>query len=64
MQQLPGPIQRLAERLADDLPGRAAQVQMAHAGRARMQFDIRSNVRPAAVLILVYPRGSRWHTVL
>ncbi|MDX1478721.1 MAG: CoA pyrophosphatase [Saprospiraceae bacterium] len=64
MQRLPEPIQDLARLLSQRLPGREAQLRMAHAARARGDLHMRADVRPAAVLILLYPRDDQWHTVL
>jgi 8-oxo-dGTP pyrophosphatase MutT (NUDIX family) len=55
-------IERLEKRLAEPLPGLAAQLEMASA--ARMQgWAVREDHRPSGVLALLYPQDAAWHMV-
>lgn len=56
-------ITSLKVALSGDLPGSEAQHRMAHASRNPDRSGIPDDVRPAAVLITVYPREDIWHTV-
>jgi 8-oxo-dGTP pyrophosphatase MutT (NUDIX family) len=58
-------VRRVAARLAEPLPGLAAQSRMAP--RPRRGWDplaVPAGVRPAAALLLIYPRGGDAHLVL
>lgn len=58
-------VRRLAARLASPLPGLTAQARMAP--RPRRGWDplrIPDDVRPAAALLLIYPRDGQAHLVL
>jgi 8-oxo-dGTP pyrophosphatase MutT (NUDIX family) len=55
----------LAERLKSSLPGWAAQVRyQPELSFGRHQGPSPDNARPAAVLILLYPREDHWHIPL
>jgi 8-oxo-dGTP pyrophosphatase MutT (NUDIX family) len=52
----------LRRRLAEPLPGLAAQLRMAP--NPRTWPDAGEILRPAAALLLVYPHGGKWHVPL
>ena len=56
-------IQKLKERYAEGLPGRAVQLQKAVLARGKM-VDAPPTARQSAVLILLFPKGADWHVVL
>jgi 8-oxo-dGTP pyrophosphatase MutT (NUDIX family) len=56
---------RLADRLARPLPGRAIQGRYAPDLSCGRHFDPpRRNARPAAVMVLLFPREDGWHLPL
>jgi 8-oxo-dGTP pyrophosphatase MutT (NUDIX family) len=59
MQCLPDDLRR---RLAEPLPGLAAQLRMAP--DPRTWPDERAVLRPAAALLLLYPHAGEWHVAL
>lgn len=61
--ELPDLIQHLNQRLELPLPGKAQQFRMAHLSRIA-EMPMRSDVRNAAVLILLYEQMQSWHLVL
>lgn len=59
--------QLLQKRLAQALPGRAAQLKMAHPKRfadLKMYENLPENHKVAAVLALVFQKNQIWHTAL
>ncbi|MEO1262084.1 MAG: CoA pyrophosphatase [Bacteroidota bacterium] len=56
-------IQNLKERLALPLPGRDAQLKMAHVTR-RQYVTAPDNARQAAVMAILFPKNNEWHVVL
>ncbi len=56
-------LSRLNHLLHADLPGKEAQLRMAHMTRLQ-EVPVRNDVRTAAVLITLYPKGHKLHTVL
>src|SRR4029078_905050 len=52
----------LRRRLAQPLPGLAAQLRMAP--DPRMWPEDGATLRPAAALLLIYPNGGQWHLPL
>ena len=56
-------ISYLEKRLSAELPGRTAQLRMAHMARLDM-ITIPENPKKASVMILLYNKNEAWHTVL
>jgi 8-oxo-dGTP pyrophosphatase MutT (NUDIX family) len=56
-------IERLALRLQGPLPGRVAQLRMAHVTRQRY-VDAPVNARQAAVLMALFPKHGEWNIIL
>ncbi len=56
-------IQKLEQGLQVPLPGRAAQLRMAHITRHRY-VDAPEGARQAAVLMALFPKNDDWHIVL
>lgn len=56
-------IEKLALRLQGPLPGRVAQLQMAHVTRQRY-VDAPTNARRAAVLMALFPKHGEWNIIL
>lgn len=56
-------ISALRKRLLTPLPGRTAQLRMAHFGRLD-EITIPENTKKASVMILLYMKNEEWHTVL
>ncbi len=60
-----GLIDVLKQKKHETLPGKPAQFQMAHNVRQIPEIDSApAHAKKAAVLILLYPKGSDWHFVL
>lgn len=60
-------VEKVRERLAQPLPGQNAQLRMAFARRAaelRLNPNPPDNARKAGVMLLLWEKESRWHTVL
>lgn len=59
-------VSRLASRLAQPLPGEDVQYLVAPVGRARAAKYLSSGIeyRNSSVLVLLYPRNEKMHTVL
>ena len=56
-------IQNLKEKLTQPLPGRNAQLKMAHVTR-RQYVIAPDNARQAAVMATLFPKNEEWHVVL
>ncbi|MGK0388413.1 MAG: 8-oxo-dGTP pyrophosphatase MutT (NUDIX family) [Maribacter sp.] len=56
-------IPSLRKRLSAELPGRAAQLRMAHMARLDT-ITVPENPKKASVMILLYDKNEEWHTVL
>lgn len=56
-------IEKIEQRLQNPLPGRAAQLRMAHVTRQRY-VDAPNEARQAAVLLALFPKNDEWHIVL
>ncbi len=56
-------IAQLQNALSKPLPGRAAQLRMAHMGR-KLYVEPPAHARKAGVLALLYPRAAQWHIAL
>lgn len=56
-------IEKIERRLQNPLPGRAAQLKMAHVTRQRY-VDAPTDARQAAVLMALFPKNDEWHIVL
>jgi 8-oxo-dGTP pyrophosphatase MutT (NUDIX family) len=61
MRSLPDALRR---RLSGPLPGLDAQLRMAPRPLMRPDPSLESGLRPAAVLVLIYPLGDGWHVPL
>jgi 8-oxo-dGTP pyrophosphatase MutT (NUDIX family) len=59
-------LERLEIRLKEPKPGLAAQLRMVPDPRPGQKTyqEVQDTCRPAAVLILLYPRRGKWHLVL
>lgn len=58
--ELPAFIADVQKRLAEPLPGRAAQETMEPQGAGGRHFQVTADARLAAVMILCYPHADRW----
>ncbi len=56
-------VSNLTDRLKRTLPGKNAQFKMAHHVRTK-DWNLPTDVRKAAVLILLYQKQNIWHTAL
>ncbi|MEY3367253.1 MAG: hypothetical protein RI973_408 [Bacteroidota bacterium] len=56
-------IHELEKKLQQPLPGRPAQLEMAHITR-QLYRDAPSDARQAAVLAVLFQKDERWHTIL
>ncbi|RLD22074.1 MAG: CoA pyrophosphatase [Bacteroidetes bacterium] len=64
MESTPEFISSIKQSLARDLPGKAAQFEMAAVGRPEYHTMPRDDIRSAAVLIALYEKDANWHTIV
>ena len=57
-------ISHLEQQLQKPLPGITAQFKMAATDRPIMHMPIREDVRSAAVLLTLFIKNGKWHTIL
>jgi 8-oxo-dGTP pyrophosphatase MutT (NUDIX family) len=61
--KMPDFIKKITQRMQAPLPGREAQLRMAHITR-RMYVDAPVGARQAAVLLALFQKNADWHVVL